>query len=128
MDLNEVISIIEHPQMSFQTDRDTMPLPWDVTPCEYLRFAQKDLKGNDRRSTVNALSNAKRALECQTDSLMLAFEMEDVASRWNFPKKVEALERISIIAPRILAKINRHRNEMEHEYWCPSIDVVGRLC
>ncbi len=124
MDLNEVISIIEHPQMSFQADRDTVRLPWDVTPSEYLRFAQEDLEGNDRRSAVNALSNAKRALECQVDSLMLVFEMEDTSSKWHFPKKIEALERIGIIAPRILTKINRHRNEMEHDYCCPSIDVV----
>jgi len=125
MDLKELISIIEHPQMSFQTDRDTVRLPWDVTPSEYHRFAQKDLEGKDRRSSVNALSNAKRALECQIDSLILVFEVEESSSKWNFPKKIDVLERIGIIAPRILAKINRHRNEMEHDYCCPSIDMVA---
>jgi hypothetical protein len=74
---------------------------------------------------VNALSNAKRALECQIDSLMLAFELEELARKWNFPKKIEALSKVGIIAPRVLAKINRHRNEMEHAYCCPSLEAVA---
>jgi hypothetical protein len=124
MDLSEVISIIENPGVWFQAERDTISLPWDVKSSEYLRFAETDVQSNDRRGAVNALANAKRALECQIDSLIIAFEMANIASRWRFPAKVEALGKIGLVAPRILAKVNRHRNEMEHKYICPPLEVV----
>src|SRR5262245_40283381 len=34
------------------------------------------------------------------------------------------LKELGVIAPRILSKINRHRNELEHEYTCPDPDSV----
>lgn len=43
---------------------------------------------------------------------------------WNFPKKIEVLTDLDIIAPRILTKINRQRNLLEHEYINPSKDDI----
>jgi hypothetical protein len=122
--ITDLIQYISHPDTFFDCTRDTVKLPWDIPPHEYLRFAQQDIQATDRRSIVNALSNAKRALECQLDSLILAFQMRAIGCRWNVPKKLAVLNRSGVIAPRVLAKINRHRNEMEHEYACPAHDVT----
>ncbi|HEV7518281.1 MAG TPA: hypothetical protein VGR07_18440, partial [Thermoanaerobaculia bacterium] len=35
------------------------------------------------------------------------------------------LHDIAVVAPRVLFKINRHRNEMEHQYICPSHEDVA---
>jgi len=40
--------------------------------------------------------------------------------RWNFPFKLEVLGKIGILAPRILARINQKRNQLEHQYIRPS--------
>jgi hypothetical protein len=124
-DLGQVISFISHSDTEHNTVRDVVKLPWDISPFEYLRFAQADIEDISKRGIVNALSNAKRSLECQLDSLMLAFEMHGVSKKWNVPKKLEILKKINVIAPRVLAKTNRHRNEMEHEYSCPTHEVVS---
>lgn len=102
--------------------RDTLQLPWEIAPAEYIQFAQQDLDDTGRRGTVNALGNAKRALECQLDSLLLALGLPKGR---NVPKKLEILNQIGFIAPRILSKINRHRNEVEHEFVCPDHETVA---
>lgn len=125
MKLQDIVTFLDRPEITWSDVRDSTKLPWDITPTEYIEFSQLDIGGTDKRSIINALSNAKRALECQLDSLMLTFGFGSVSDRWNVPKKLEVLKDIGIIAPRILAKINRHRNDMEHEYTCPKHDVVA---
>jgi hypothetical protein len=125
MEIDEVISIIELPGKWFMCERDGISTPWDIAPNEYLKFAEKDIEGGDRRGAVNALSNAKRALGCQIDSLMIAFGLREIARNWGLPHKLKSLTDMGIVAPRILSKINRHRNEMEHEYSCPPVEVVN---
>ena len=39
---------------------------------------------------------------------------------WNFPKKVQVLQQLGIVAPKILKKINKKRNELEHQYVKPN--------
>lgn len=44
--------------------------------------------------------------------------------KWNFPKKIDFLNSVGIISPRILTKINRRRNLLEHEYKNPNEEEV----
>lgn len=120
--VSELIAAIRGGAEIGDEGRDTLELPWEIAPAEYIQFAQQDLDDTGRRGTVNALGNAKRALECQLDSLLLALGLPKGK---NVPKKLETLNQIGIIAPRILSKINRHRNEVEHEYVCPNHDTVA---
>ncbi len=123
MTFDDLVRHIEAPETVYETERDWVTLPWQVKPEQYLEFAQFDIQGNDQRGDINALSNAKRALECQLDGLMLAFGMQSLAK--NVPRKLEALGHIGVISPRILLKINKHRNEVEHDYVCPAHEVVA---
>lgn len=52
---------------------EDVELKFDVTPHEYLEFMEEDLKGEDKRNLINALSNAKRALDCQIESLLYGY-------------------------------------------------------
>jgi hypothetical protein len=125
MTLNEIVAFIANPNTYYEVVRDSVNLPWDITPSQYLDFAQLDVAGEDARSAINALSNAKRALECQLDSLMIAFGMHEVASSWHVPQKLTFLKEIGVVAPRILTKINRYRNAMEHEYTYHPLETVA---
>lgn len=103
-------------------------------PRTYFEFAIADLESEDtRRSCVNALSNAKRALHFQIDLIAQAFGIQEVASpkMLFFPQKLEFCINCGVVGPRILRKLNRVRNAMEHEYYIPSkeetedfVDVV----
>ncbi len=99
---------------------------FDVTPHDYLEFAEEDLKGSDRRNLINALSNAKRALDCQIESLLYVYCLKTYTDKkkMGIPNKIEMLNRLGIIAPRILNKINKIRNTMEHDFYCPDVDEV----
>ncbi len=100
--------------------------PFEVKPHEYISFAEKDLELNDTRGRISALSNTKRALDCQIDSLIYAFGLHNLPKKKlrNIPCKFELIKDLGIIAPRILSKINSFRNLVEHEFVRPSQEQV----
>lgn len=99
---------------------------FDISPEEFLDYAEKDLSSNYPHSKVNALSNIKRAIDCQIDTLLFAFGLYETSRRknWNFPEKINVLKESGIILPRILEKINKKRNLLEHEYKSPEVEEV----
>jgi uncharacterized protein (UPF0332 family) len=105
---------------------DDLKLPFDLKPEEFIKYAKADLKLKSNRGIVNALSNTKRALHCQLDSLLYAFGYQNKSrkGRWNFNDKLEFLGELDIITPEFLRKINKQRNFLEHEYALPSRENV----
>jgi len=74
------------------------------------------------KSWINALGNAKRAIECRIDTLLYNYCLHKKSEKegWFFPKKIEVLRELGIAAPNILKKINKKRNELEHQYVKPT--------
>jgi len=104
------------------TDVET---PFQIKPREFLRFAEHDLNDDYEHHLINALSNIKRAIDCQVDSLLIGFGLHDTTKkRIDFPTKIALLNSLGIISPKILEKINRERNLLEHEYIKPDKDSV----
>lgn len=95
---------------------------YEICAEDFLNFAIEDSKGQDLRSWVNALGNVKRAIECRVDSLLYNYclHKKSEKERWDFPKKIEIIQQLGIVAPRILKKINKKRNELEHRYVKPT--------
>ncbi|HCT7767039.1 TPA: hypothetical protein OT831_005068, partial [Klebsiella pneumoniae] len=89
-----------------------------IGPERYLQDAIDDLKsGDERRHYNNALRNAKSALHMRVDILCYSFGGESFFKKMkSFPRKLDFLESIGIVRPRIIDKINKVRNEFEHEY------------
>lgn len=100
--------------------------PYEIKPREFLESAECDLRQDYDHHLLNALSNAKRAITCQIDNLICMMALTDRSSkeRWNFPRKIEILNRAEIISPPILSKVNRRRNLLEHEYRRPTAEEV----
>lgn len=104
------------------TDIET---PFRIKPRQFLRFAEHDLNSDYEHHLINALSNIKRAIDCQVDSLLVGFGLYNVKrKKIDFPTKVALLNGLGIISPKILEKINRRRNLLEHEYINPDKDSV----
>lgn len=92
-----------------------------ILPNNYLLYAQGDLESTLPHKHINALSNAKRAIDCQLDNIFDAFGMR---KKRNFPKKMELIGEIGLVAPRIVRKVVRVRNLLEHEYYDPDESEV----
>lgn len=99
----------------------TLDHHFEISPEDFLAFAESDLAAASRQGLINALSNAKRAIDSQVDKVLSCFGLN---SRHNFPKKMETLREMGIVAPRIVNKVVRARNYLEHEYKCPDLEQV----
>lgn len=100
--------------------------PFDLAPEDFLRFAEADLQSSVPHRHINALANTKRALDCQLDCILRALGLLEASrsQRWGFPRKLEAVQAIGLLTPRILRKINHTRNVLEHEFEQPTLDAV----
>ena len=116
---------------------DYLGLTWDSSSpdtitCEgkpsaekYLRFAVEDLKaGKDPRNVINAASNAKRALHLRAELLSEAFgiHIKYPQNIIHFPRRLDFLRECGVVGGSVLNKLNKMRNEMEHEYLEPTAD------
>ena len=105
-------------------DNLTDEIPHKLRAEDFLSFAEDDMKGDTDRDIVNALSNLKRAIENRMDSLLFVFGYHKLARHLSFPDKMKKLNKLGIVAPRILAKINKIRNLLEHQYQIPKKDDI----
>ena len=112
--------------MCFSSEGSTVLIPFNVNPEEYIEYARSDFKENQNRGLINALSNAKRALHCQLDVILYVFGLFEKSRRknWNFPTKLELINKLIPSAPKLLNKINRKRNLLEHDYIVPDKNEV----
>jgi hypothetical protein len=94
----------------------TLDLEYEIMLEDFLSFAQKDILQDDIRGLVNGLANAKRAIDCQVEKLLACLGLPSARS---FPKKMDLLTEIGVVAPRIVTKVVRARNYLEHEYRKP---------
>ena len=99
---------------------------FDIFPQDFLKFAELDLSSEHDHNIINALSNSKRAIDCQVDLLLLAFGFYKLSQQkmWGFPTKLDHIEKLGVIAPRILKKINKKRNLLEHQFVIPTKEEV----
>lgn len=93
----------------------------DILPAEYLTFAEKDLRSGGVRGRVNALTNAKRAIDCELSAILGALKIPEP---WNFPDRLERVQELGLAAPRILKKLSQLRNVLEHRYYNPTLHEV----
>ncbi len=97
-----------------------------VTPTEYLDYARRDMLRRDNGGLVDALKNVKSAIDSQFDILLETFGLLKLSERQQcpFPRKIEVLNRLDIVAPRVLKKVNQGRIELEHYHRRPDREEV----
>lgn len=123
----EIVEFIENRKdyfyPSWEERKDT---PFEITPTQFLEFAKEEIREGIQEGYLNALSNIKRAIDCQLDLLLYVLGQYKKAKSkdWSFPTKIEFIRSIGLVAPEILTKINRKRNQLEHEYKYPGSEEV----
>ncbi|GAA4907203.1 hypothetical protein [Mucilaginibacter defluvii] len=109
---------------------------YNLKPIDYLNYAKKDLKESNFRGFLNCITNAKRAIDCQTDRILNIFNLSNskkysaiinkfIESNNRKAKDGEnrALVFVEVlgIAPiGLISKIRNLRNKLEHYYERPS--------
>ena len=111
-----------------------------LTAEEYLRFARKDFAFGGNRGLVNALSNAKRCVDCLMDSVLrslginlanasdeaMAFcdDVLDNHARTIKPISLRLFTALGFAPTLLINEVRRLRNYVEHEYAIPeTVDV-----
>lgn len=127
MTLNEIIEFLERKSCKWNSRGHTqIEYDFEIKPKDFLEYAEKDLSNEYSHKLINSLSNAKRALDCQVDILLIAFGFYPISKKkkWSFPNKIKIIKELGIIAPRVLLKINKTRNLMEHHFLRPTNEQV----
>jgi hypothetical protein len=93
----------------------------EIEPEDFLAFAEKDLSSQDIRALTNALSNAKRAIDAQVAKILKLLRIRSEAVKKG---KLDFLNDIGIVAPRIIRKIRGQRDLLEHEFKIPTRSQV----
>jgi len=95
---------------------------YDMDAWEFLSFARQDLEEESEKGRINALSNAKRAIGCRADEILILSNLKSFSSkhRWGLPYKMLVLKTFGVSAPDVLMSyIASKRNLLEHEYTRP---------
>ena len=73
-ELNEIMSQISHAETSSSMKMsDDLKTDFEILPQDFISYAEVDLTSSYEHNIINALSNSKRALDCQLDILLLSF-------------------------------------------------------
>ncbi|QJX47370.1 hypothetical protein HMJ29_10640 [Hymenobacter taeanensis] len=105
-----------------------------IRPKEFTRYAKEDFLCRDNRALINAISNAKRAIDCQIDTAFNHFGISfdtipsaahDYCNHFNFsnkdlPLKLRLIQSMSFTPSGLLSNIRNLRNKLEHYYEIPS--------
>lgn len=121
---DNIILRFESSEYNFQDySNEELSIPFDLLPDELLNRATNHFQQDNYE---DALSNSKRAIECQMDCLLFSFGCYTYSKKkgWSFPKKMEILADLDICTPRILGRINTVRNKIEHDHKSPEPDFV----
>jgi hypothetical protein len=108
---------------------DALGFSTEITPAMYLEYARKDLQDEgEARNIINAVSNAKRALHLQVDTIVEGYGYHKLKRSSKFPAKLEFLGEIGIATPSIISKLNTLRNKVEHDYAVPELEQIQDYC
>lgn len=105
------------------SSRGVVNTGFEVSPREYLAFAEEELAKPAPQNRINCIAHLKRAADCQLDIFLHAFNLFTHAqkNRLSFAAKLQFLDDIALISPRSLRRLNTVRNKMEHEFTIPDL-------
>lgn len=101
---------------------DSDPDRFEINPQEFLEYANQDIELSNNHGYINAISNVKRSIECQSDIIHFSFGIP--YNKLDFPTKIKNLNKMGISPSVILRNINKIRVNLEHFYKIPDRNRV----
>jgi hypothetical protein len=110
----------------------------ELSPRDFIRFSKEDIKEETLKGLINSLTNAKRAIDCQIDNVLIEFGLEndkiDKASenlindlnlqKKDLPYKLKLVQALGFAPGGLTAKVRSLRNKLEHSYKIPKRNEV----
>src|SRR5439155_10447488 len=130
-------------EIYFNPDTGTsLSYDFPLMPADFIEFAKADVALGSTRGLVNALSNAKRAVDCQADIFTLAIGFDPdklkkqlgalaftgsgrIQTQQDVPLKFRLLQDLGVATPAIVARMRKLRNALEHDYRKPRRNEVS---
>lgn len=113
---------------------------FEVSSHEFLSFAKEDFSENTKRGLLNALTNAKRAIDCQIDTILrsIGFAHDDSPQNvkdfvaWyeskegavDAPLKLKLIRALGMAPTGLIANARTLRNKLEPYYEAPDANDV----
>lgn len=112
---------------------------FEIAARDFLRFAKLDYKSGDDKGHINALTNAKRAIDCQVDTVFSLYgisfdklssstnqiiQLTNV-SHINLPHKLKLIQAMGFAPSGLISKTRTLRNKLEHYYQAPKEKEVA---
>lgn len=136
MELLELVKIAKLDFTNLIIDYDSFVCfyySFEISPNEFLEYSKQDYSDKSKKGLVNALTNAKRAIDCQVDKILSTFGFEinqlpDYLNEFvkdfrnedkNLPFKLSILSNLNIAPGNVVSEIRQLRHRVEHEYKSP---------
>lgn len=110
---------------------------FEIDPKCFLKYAKEDLLTGEGKGEINALSNAKRAIDCQIDEVFCRFginyqkiptAIESFVGFYEFQDdisyKLKIIQALNLAPGFIIGKARTLRNKLEHFYKVPTKNEV----
>ncbi len=108
-----------------------------LNPADYLNFAHEDFSAGTTRGMVNAISNAKRAIDCEAAGLLTFLgyspfdDLPEQAAAYidsfqrrhggiDAPLQLKLIHALGVAPANVIQRVRRVRNLVEHEYAIPT--------
>lgn len=115
---------------------------YQISPNDFLNFAIEDFGVKDLRGLVNALTNTKRAIDCQIDTLLNWFgyhsqnslpvevnsfinSYQEQHGTFDAQQKLKLLQALEVAPSGLLSQIRQLRNKLEHYYEIPEEQEIA---
>lgn len=112
---------------------------FNINASDFLRFAKQDYYEGETRGLINAVTNAKRAIDCQVDTVLKIFGVDILKGRnpsiegflSNFQStesnfKMKLIEALNLAPSFIVNETRLIRHHLEHFYKEPNVEDVKR--
>lgn len=107
---------------------------FELKPKDFIRYAKEDFKLGSKKGLVNSITNAKRAIDCQIDTVLRYFgvdfdkipkESEELIkqsdlSKSDLPHKLKLIQTLKFAPSGLTSKARTLRNRLEHYYHVPN--------
>lgn len=122
----DLLAFLHRPNMFvINLTQGSMDCPFDISPNDFLDYAKRDIESNLSHKYVNALANTKRSLDSQLLCVFSSLGLNNRRIRkMGLEGKMQILQKMGLVTPRILKKVGEIRNLMEHEFINPSQEFV----
>jgi hypothetical protein len=115
---------------------------FNISPEDFLRFAIQDFQDKDKHGIINAITNAKRSIDCEVDKFLACIGYEPNADlpqnvkdyirrysvlreRVDIPQRLKLIRALGVAPSNIISEIRGIRHLLEHEYKLPTKTQVA---